>query len=243
MEKGNWMRGISICSDVRHNQKGTSSPMVERYTSMGSVGDTVSPIYLSSPKHSPRFRKLIPRSLLHQLHLTRTNGLQIQRLPNLPSRTTQLSNRKTPMPPRYSYQLSILLQPSAMVIARNRIPQRFNSVIPHHRVPLNNDLNPALAPLAIGLMSLGEGTQQRMISSLLQWHKRSVMGLLGTRSGVVRPENGNVMSWLSSLVSRLPSPLTREWPRPGKPVVLLWYGLAGGSGVELGGFAILHFFR
>ena len=69
------------------------------------------------------------------------------------------------------------------------------------------------------------------------------MGALSKRFGAVRPENGNVMGWLSSLVSTLPSPLTHELLRPGKPVVVLRYGLAGGSDVELGGFVILHFFR
>jgi hypothetical protein len=37
-------------------------------------------------RHSPRFRKVIPRPLLHQLHFTRTNRVQIQRLAALPSR-------------------------------------------------------------------------------------------------------------------------------------------------------------
>jgi hypothetical protein len=69
------------------------------------------------------------------------------------------------------------------------------------------------------------------------------MRALSKRFGAIRPENRNVMGWLSSLVSTLLSPLTREWPQPGKPVMVQRYGLAGGSGVELGGFAILPFFR
>jgi hypothetical protein len=48
-----------------------------------------------------------------------------------------------------------------------------------------------------------------------------------------RPEKGNMMGWLSSLVSPLPSPLTQEWPRPGKSVVALVSGMTGESGVEL----------
>jgi hypothetical protein len=60
------------------------------------------------------------------------------------------------------------------------------------------------------------------------------MGALRKRFGAVRPENGNVMDWLSSLVSTLPSPLTRECPRPDKSVVVPLIGLGGGSWVELG---------
>src|ERR1700722_1919773 len=58
------------------------------------------------------------------------------------------------------------------------------------------------------------------------------MGALSKRLGAVRPENGNVMGWLTSLVSTLPSPVTREWPRSGESVVVLRYGLAGRSGVD-----------
>ena len=58
------------------------------------------------------------------------------------------------------------------------------------------------------------------------------MGALRKRFGAVRPEKGNVMGWLRSSVSTFPSPLTREWPRPGASGVAPLLGLGGGSGVE-----------
>ena len=59
------------------------------------------------------------------------------------------------------------------------------------------------------------------------------MGALRKRFGALRPEKGNVIGWPSSSISVLPSPVRREWPRPGMSGAVPLLGLEGGSGVEL----------
>src|SRR5271169_1996759 len=76
-EKGYWTRGISIYSDVRRNQKGTSSLMIEWYTSMEFVRDSVSYLSIRSKaclnsfqilKSHLRLRQRIPTPLDPRQH-------------------------------------------------------------------------------------------------------------------------------------------------------------------------------
>ena len=100
-------------------------------------------------RHSPRPRKLIPRPPPHQLHLTGADRRRIQRLPALPARMAQLRHKQTPTLLRDPHQLPIPLQPPVMVVAQDRVPQRLDRVVLHHRVALHDNPDPALAPAAV----------------------------------------------------------------------------------------------